>query len=63
MVSHPSAIKLRKDGVPISVVGKGWATRLRPVRVPASALDLGELGHELATIHLASNSLTLRIKT
>jgi hypothetical protein len=31
--------------------------------VSASALDLGELGHELATIHLASNSLTLRIKT
>ena len=62
MVSHPSAIKLRKDGVPISVVGKGWATRLRPVRVPASALDLGELGHELAAVDLAGDGLTLRVK-
>src|ERR1035438_3638808 len=35
---------------------------LRPVRVPASALDLGELGHELATVDLAGDGLTLRVK-
>src|ERR1017187_8427225 len=35
---------------------------LRPVRVPASALDLGELGHELAAVDLAGDGLTLRVK-
>jgi hypothetical protein len=30
--------------------------------VPASALDLGKLGHELATIDLAGDGLTLRVK-
>jgi hypothetical protein len=35
---------------------------LRPVRVPASALDLGELGHELASVDLAGDGLTLRVK-
>jgi hypothetical protein len=30
--------------------------------VPASALDLGELGHELATVDLAGDGLTLRVK-
>jgi hypothetical protein len=30
--------------------------------VPASALDLGELGHELAAVDLAGDSLTLRVK-
>jgi hypothetical protein len=35
---------------------------LRPVRVPPSALDLGELGHELAAVDLAGDGLTLRIK-
>lgn len=37
--------------------------KLRPVRVPASALDLGELGHELAAVHLAGNGLALRVQT
>ena len=36
--------------------------QLRPVRVPASALDLGELGHELAAVDLAGDGLTLRVK-
>ena len=36
--------------------------QLGPVRVPASALDLGELGHELAAVHLAGNSLPLRVQ-
>ena len=36
--------------------------QLRPVRVSASALDLGELGHELATVDLAGDGLTLRVK-
>jgi len=36
--------------------------QLRPVRVSASALDLSELGHELATIDLAGDGLTLRVK-
>src|ERR1039458_3906774 len=35
---------------------------LRPIRVPASALDLGELGHELAAVDLAGDGLTLRVK-
>ena len=35
---------------------------LRPVRMPASALDLGELGHERAAVHLAGNGLALRIE-
>jgi hypothetical protein len=30
--------------------------------VPASALDLGELGHELAAVDLAGDGLTLRVK-
>jgi hypothetical protein len=30
--------------------------------VPASALDLGELGHELAPVDLAGDGLTLRVK-
>jgi hypothetical protein len=30
--------------------------------VPASALDLGELGHELATVDLVGDGLTLRVK-
>lgn len=33
--------------------------QLGPTGVPASALDLGELGHELATVDLAGNGLTL----
>jgi hypothetical protein len=37
--------------------------QLGPVRVPASALDLGELGHELAAVYLVGDSLTLRIQT
>jgi len=36
--------------------------QLGPVRVPPSALDLGELGHELATVDLAGDGLTLRVK-
>ena len=35
---------------------------LRPVRVPPSALDLGELSHELAAVDLAGDGLTLRVK-
>ena len=35
---------------------------LRPVSVPASALDLGELGYELATVDLAGDGLTLRVQ-
>jgi hypothetical protein len=30
--------------------------------VPPSALDLSELGHELAAVDLASDGLTLRVK-
>jgi hypothetical protein len=36
--------------------------QLRPVRVPPSALDLSELGHELTTVGLAGDGLTLRVK-
>ena len=31
--------------------------------MPASALDLGELSHELPAVDLASDGLTLRVKT
>ena len=30
--------------------------------MPASALDLGELGHELAAVDLTGDGLTLRVK-
>jgi hypothetical protein len=45
----------------LSALLKG-GKQLRPVRVSASALDLGELGHELAAVDLAGDGLTLRVK-
>lgn len=42
----------------LSALLKG-GKQLRPVRVSASALDLGELGHELAAVDLAGNGLAL----
>jgi hypothetical protein len=51
----------QQGSVALAALFKG-GQELRPVRVPASALDLGELGHELAAVDLAGDGLTLRVK-
>jgi len=51
----------QQGGAALPALLKG-GQELRPVRVPASALDLGELGHELAAVHLAGDGLTLGFK-
>ena len=51
----------QKHGTALAALFQG-GEELRPVRVPASALDLGEFGGQLTAVDLAGDSLALRVE-